>query len=206
MRAFLSALLLIPTLFSAQPVHSEERIGLDVGHGLVHDALLYRADSTKAAVLAHQSGETMESWRNFAHKLKERGYSSVSLSRSTPDDVVAAVRHLRADGQDEIVLIGASVGGGAILQALAKGEVPGVRKVILLSPSAGPAMTSREIAKMVLVAKADFYNARAYTAFEEAADPKTLSEYEGREHGQELLHGQHKVDVLKVIFDFLELH
>jgi hypothetical protein len=60
-----------------------------------------------------------------------------------------------------------------------------------------------EIDKLFLVAKADFYKQRAYQAFEEAADPKRLVEFDGRDHGQALLDGAYAEAALQAIIDFL---
>jgi pimeloyl-ACP methyl ester carboxylesterase len=205
MRIAISITALLISLFFIRFAGAEELIELKVRGGISHKALLYQSSSPKAAVLAHQSGETMESWRAFANILADRDVASISLSSLTPDDVSAAVRYLEMKNYDNITLIGASLGGGAITQALAAAHLKNVKRVALLSPSTGPAMTSGEIKKLFMVSKADFYKSRAYTNFEEASEPKILIEYEGAEHGQALLKGMHAKNVLNEILKFLGL-
>lgn len=189
----------------AQAACCEERIELKLRGGISHDALFYKSEGTRAAVLAHQTGATMESWRKFANALADRGVMSVSLSSTTPDDVSAAVDYLKGKQYTDLTFIGASAGGGAVTQAMAAGAFPGLRKVVLLSPAWCAPMTSEEIKKLVILAKGDFYKSRAEDAFKEASEPKTLLAYQGSDHGQGLLSGEHGNIVLNEIFNFLGL-
>ncbi len=183
----------------------EEQIELDVRGGLQSDALFYDGGGSLGTVLVHQFGATMESWDSFAEALQRQGVSSVSVSSATPDDILAAVDALRTAGTTEIVLIGASLGGGAVMQVLSRGDIEGVTKVVLLSPSNGSALTSPEVEKIMFVATGDGIAQRTYDGFERAAEPKTLLEYDGTDHGQALLEGEHSESVLADINEFLEL-
>ena len=205
MKLFITTIVLVVSFFHSQIAYTEELINLKTKNGIAHQALLFQGDTHKAVVLAHQSGATMESWTQFANKLAARGITSISLNSITPDDVSAAVHYLKANHYNEIMLIGASLGGGAIMQTLAKEDLRCIKKVVLLSPSTGPAMTSDQIYKLVMVSKTDFYKSRSYATFEEALAPKVLREYEGTEHGQALLEGKHAENVHGEIFKFLNL-
>ena len=127
-----------------------------------------------------------------------------ALATPTPQDVRAGVTYLRDRGCTDIALVGASIGGGAILQALRSNDLPNVRKVVLLAPSSGPVLQGDTILKLFLVAKQDFYKANAYTAYEEASEPKRLLEYDGREHGQALFEGPHAESASSEILEFLK--
>ena len=135
MRVAISITALLISICFIQFADAEELIELKVRGGISHKALIYEGGSSKAAVLAHQSGETMESWRKFANILADRGVASISLSSLTPDDVSAAVRYLEIKHYGDITLVGASFGGGAITQALATGDLENIKKVVLLSLS-----------------------------------------------------------------------
>ncbi len=191
--------------FVPAAVRAQEVVQLALPHGEVQEALLYDAAPGRAAVLVHQSGATMESWDAFARVLQERDLTVLSLSKSTRADVRAAVDRLTRQGQQEIALIGASIGGAAILQTLARETPQNVRHVVLLAPATGPELTAPGIAKLVLVAKADFFKDRAYGVFEEASVPKTLIEFDGSDHGQALLEGEHAEAALTQILTFLNL-
>ncbi len=196
-------LALVALLVLTGQATAQEAVRLDLGYGLSHDALYYGAASGRAAVLVPQSGASMESWDGFARALKERGIASLALSKPTGDDVKTAVDYLTERGQRDIVLVGASIGGSAILQALAKEEPGSIRQVVLLAPATGPELQSSDIDKLVLVAKSDFFKDRAYSVFEEAAEPKTLVEFEGFDHGQALLTGDHAEGAQSAIMTFL---
>ena len=199
--ACMAALLCLACLPSAR---AEELIELTVWGDMKNQALLYRSEGGRAAVLVHQSGATMESWRDFAKRLESRGMTALSLANSTPSDVAAAVGFLQDEGHDDIVLIGASIGGGAVLQAVKANGWPSVRRIVLLANSSGPGPQSSEIAKLFLVAKQDFYAAGTYSAYEKTAEPKRLVEFEGREHGQALLEGEHAEQALDVVLSFID--
>lgn len=183
---------------------AEEVVLLQVMEVMTNQALYYRSGSDVAAVLVHQSGASMESWRPFAEVLLQNDISALALATPTHHDVRSGVEYLHDHGYTEIVLVGASIGGGAILQALRSDDLPGVRKVVLLATSSGPALESNSISKLFLIAKQDFFKAYAYAEYKEASEPKRLLEYEGREHGQALLDGQHAEDVLSEIIQFLK--
>lgn len=205
MKILSCSIILLISICSYQLTFAEKLVELTVVGDITHTSLLFPADTGKGAVLVHQSGKTMESWREFALVLAEKGITSIALSSMTPDDVLAAVNYLEEKKHDDIILIGASIGGAAITQALAAHDFDSVKKVVLLSPATGPAMTSDVVKKLILVAKADFYNSRSYSTFAEAVEPKVLVEYEGTEHGQALLTGGNSKFVEQAILKFLEL-
>ena len=182
---------------------AQEKIKLTVREVVRNDALFYRGAGKAAAVLAHQSGASMESWHEFATALQQRGIASLSLRRVTADDVTAGINYLKAAGYADISLIGASLGGGAIMQTLSRGDWPQVRRVVMLAPASGPALMSATRDKLFLIAKADFFKSNAYAGYEEAVEPKTLLEFEGRDHGQALLEGAHGETAVSAIMEFL---
>jgi dienelactone hydrolase len=96
-------------------------------------------------VLAHQSRGNRCQWGDYAHELAQAGYRSLIFDfagsgLSTGSDandaaVVAAARYLRTQGVNTVVLIGASMGGTAVLAA-APQITPPIAAVVSLS---GPA-------------------------------------------------------------------
>ena len=106
--------------------------------------------STRGVVLVHDDGGSGTDWEFFANRLKRTGFHTLSVdlrghgaSRvsgrlSTEDyaamkgDVVAAVKWLRRQGVEELVLIGAGLGANLALQTAA--EDAEVAKLVLLSP------------------------------------------------------------------------
>jgi dipeptidyl aminopeptidase/acylaminoacyl peptidase len=78
-------------------------------------------------VLAHQAEASMCQWADYAHVLAKRGYRVLALdfpmlpdAPSDADSVVDAAKALRLLGAKRIVLMGASRGGTAVLDAAGK--------------------------------------------------------------------------------------
>lgn len=199
---FIILLIYTPLLPS---VNAGELIELNLRGGISHKALFYKSDGTRAAILAHQTGASMESWEKFAKFLADHGVMSISLSSTTPDDVLAAVDYLKRKQYKDLTLIGASAGAGAITQAMTTEAFPPVKYVVLLSPSWCSEMQSDQILKLIILARQDFYKSRAEATFKEASEPKKLIELDGSEHGQDLLTGEHSSRVLSEILNFLHL-
>jgi pimeloyl-ACP methyl ester carboxylesterase len=85
-------------------------------------------------VLAHESEADLCEWKPYAYALFHEGYRVLAFNFSDhlDRDVVGAVAELRARGSKEIVLIGASMGGTAVLAAAAE-VTPPVSAVVSLS-------------------------------------------------------------------------
>jgi dienelactone hydrolase family protein len=101
--------------------------GVVLGHGQV------------GVVLAHEKGDDLCSWLPYAHHLARLGFTALAFDFKTyaaglVESVVAAAHELRREGASGIVLIGASMGGTAVLDAA--GKVPGILGVVSAS---GPA-------------------------------------------------------------------
>jgi hypothetical protein len=90
-------------------------------------------------VLAHQVDGNMCQWIDFAHFLAAKGYRAlpftfpIDANVTDGESVVAAAKALRALGAKKIVLMGASRGGTAVLDASGKFAADAV---IALSPPA----------------------------------------------------------------------
>ncbi|MBY8872405.1 alpha/beta hydrolase [Micromonospora sp. PLK6-60] len=98
-------------------------------------------------VLAHQAAGDVCQWLPYGRELIDRGYrvlafdflgSGVSLGNGVPmaRQVEAAAAALRAEGAAKIVLVGASMGGSAVLAATPTLD-PAAVAVVALSPPAG---------------------------------------------------------------------
>jgi len=166
-------------------------------------ASFFPASANKAVILAHQWGAPKESWYFFSKILQKQNIPSVVLYDSGTDDVLGAVGYLKGKGYKDILLVGASIGGGAIMRAISTAPDPAISKIILLAPGAGPAVKAPDIKKLVIVAKQDFYKKFAYDAFSESVQPKQLKEYSGTEHAQGLFKGPHREDLISTLLKFL---
>jgi alpha/beta superfamily hydrolase len=90
-------------------------------------------------VLAHERGRNLCDWLPYAHHLARMGFTAMAFDFKTyaaglVESVEAAAGELRRRGVNAVVLIGASMGGTAVLDAARR--VPGVLGVVSIS---GPA-------------------------------------------------------------------
>ena len=162
---------------------------------------------TSGIVLAHQYFSDHCEFMEFARELASQGYRALSIdfrcnglstcgdSRHLDRDVAAAVGQLRADGATRVKLVGASMGGTAVLIA-ASSIKPAVDGVVSLSGpayfrglDAGGAVKRSFVPVRFLVSKGDRRFARdaRYLMRAAAAKDKAIVRYAGRYHGSSIL-------------------
>lgn len=85
-------------------------------------------------ILAHQVDSDLCQWKQIWPDFTAKGYRvmAISMHADITADVVAAVKQLRAQGVQKVVLVGASMGGSAVLAA-AGTITPAVQAVVSLS-------------------------------------------------------------------------
>lgn len=171
-------------------------------------------------VLLHMFGVDRTSWRHFAGVLDVQGYTSLSFdfrgygeSEGDPRideiwrDTLAAVRFMRERGHDEVVLIGASMGGTAALIVSAREDLASV--VTLSAPSSFMGLTIVpeaveliEEPKLFVAAEGDGLAATAaQQLYSLAPEPKRVEVVEGSDHGVELVGAP---PVRNLILEFVE--
>jgi Dienelactone hydrolase and related enzymes len=112
-------------------------------------------------VLAHQSRGNRCQWGDYAHELAEAGYRSLIFDfagsgLSTGSDandaaVVAAAGYLRTQGVNTVVLIGASMGGTAVLAAAPQIAPPVAAVASLSGPARFDGVDAAEAVKKLTV-------------------------------------------------------
>lgn len=181
---------------------------------------LYGALPTRrAVVLCHGQSWDATGWRDIAPRFVERGISALALNFRGYDgstgtttypsvvvDVAAAKRYLRAQGAAEIALVGASMGGYAVLASSFEGDVECV--VSLSSPvQALDDDLARRVSgrKLFICADADSYGAAPHVAhtFAVVSEPKMLVLYGGREHSAGMFHAPYGGSVIQTMIDFV---
>jgi pimeloyl-ACP methyl ester carboxylesterase len=120
---------------SAENSATHEEIKLKLEDGTEHEAAFFHGGKKQAVIFLHQSGATRASWYFMAERLQRLGVASLSLESSTPQAALSAVDFLKKQGFRNIALVGASIGGGAVLQALRQREDERINKVTLLAPA-----------------------------------------------------------------------
>lgn len=88
----------------------------------------------RGVVLAHGAAFDAASWTEQAELIAGQGFTVVAVEDISPDAIAGAVQDLRAEGIDDVALIGGSAGADAILRLAA--EQPALPdQLILLSPN-----------------------------------------------------------------------
>jgi alpha-beta hydrolase superfamily lysophospholipase len=237
-RAFLLGLLLlalggcnedgaIPS--SATPAPSDAgatRVEFATADGALLHGRLWPASTERLVILLHMYGADQASWYETARALQRSGASALTFdfrgfgeSEGARDtallvvDVTGALAFARAQHYDEVVLIGASMGGTAALIAAGAPSTPDlVRGVVALSApvefgglSATEAASAIEVPVLLLASRDD---PSAYESGEELASTMGLTSegwavQPGGGHGTSLLEGASRQGALERMGAFL---
>jgi len=160
-------------------------------------------------VLVPQRDRDRQSWDQYARRLDAAGFQALAIDEGEQDKaagVLAAVRYLRAErAADPVVVIGASVGGEAAIEAAAQ-DSPTIDGVVVLSPAGGEVAAETLVVPVLVLVAADD---QPYTAVAEqiaggVPGGSDLVTYAGEAHGQELLASDHADAVRSRILTFLQ--
>jgi pimeloyl-ACP methyl ester carboxylesterase len=207
----------------ARPMPETVRVASE-GETLVGD--LYGAlPSRRAAILVHGRDWDASGWRDVAPRFVARGVPALALSLRGYDgstgktteyappapwppvaDLRAAKALLRQRGAREIALVGASMGGHAILASSFEEDVESI--VSVSAPVvAVPDELSRRITgrKLFVCADADTSGAASHVlrCFDVASRPKTLLMFGGSEHSRGMFAAPYGTEALDAIVDFV---
>ena len=179
----------------------------------------------RCVVLVHGSGWDASGWRDIAPRFVAHGVPALALNLrgyngstgktnrwedpgewSPITDLRAAKRALREQGAGEIALVGASMGGHAVLGSSFDGDI---ECVVSISAPVGetPDELSRRITGRKLFVCADEDNLGAWPhvlrAFAAVAVPKTLLAFGGKEHSRGMFAAPYGDAAISAIVDFV---
>jgi pimeloyl-ACP methyl ester carboxylesterase len=181
--------------------------------------------SRRAAILVHGQQWDASGWRDVAERFLSRGITALALNLRGYDgssgktnkfappapwspvaDLRATKALLRERGAREIALVGASMGGHAILASSFEADVECV--VSVSAPvSAVPDELSRRITGRKLFVCADHDSLGAAPnvlhCFEVVSRPKTLLMFGGREHSRAMFKAPYGDEAVQAIVDFV---
>jgi pimeloyl-ACP methyl ester carboxylesterase len=183
-------------------------------------AELYGAlPAPRAVILCHGQSWDASGWRDIAPQFVERGVPALAINFrgfggstgktgkwSTVTDVGAAKAWLRQQGATEIALVGASMGGHAVLGASFDGDVESVVSISAPVEAIEDALSKRVTGrKLFICATEDHLGAAPHVlhTFEVCDAPKMLLMVDGTEHSRPLLEGRYGATVLAAILDFV---
>ena len=179
----------------------------------------------RAVILIHGQNWDASGWRDVAPRFVARGVPALALNLRGHDgstgtteefappkpwspviDLGAAKALLRERGASQIALVGASLGGHAVLASTFEGDIECVvaisAPVIATADDLSRRVTGR---KLFVCANEDTSGAMPHVqrAFAAAAIPKTLLVFGGKEHSRGMFAAPYGEEALRAIVDFV---
>ncbi len=160
-------------------------------------------NSGQAVVFVPEMSLDKTSWFDLANQFAKVNIASLSLSGNA---VKSAVEYLKGQGFDKIVLVGAGMGGEAILDTVQMTPRLPVEKIAVLSPYEAIPITDQKIIKLFIASKKDWQvlYSEVLPAYLQSSEPKKLHAYEGDAHGQSLFESNHGDHLVNLLLDFIK--
>ena len=178
--------------------------------------------SDRAVVLAHGGRFNKESWREQARELVKAHFRVLAIDfrgfgQSTgpkevepayENDVLAAVRYLKAGGAKTVSVVGGSFGGSAAGDASIKGSPGEIDRIVFLGAEPNLSAEKLHSRSLFIVARDDSNGAGPRlpgirAQYEKAPQPKELIVLDGSAHAQFLFQTEQKDRVMREILRFL---
>jgi pimeloyl-ACP methyl ester carboxylesterase len=178
-------------------------------------------------VLAHGGRFSKESWRDQARTLASAGFEVLAIdfrgfgcSRGPgqadfdhapfENDVLAAVRYLKAHGVRTVSVVGGSFGGGAAGDASIKSAPGEIDRIVLLGAAPNLPAEKLKSRALFIVARDDSDGAGLRlpgirAQYDKAPQPKELIVLEGSAHAQFLFQTEQSDRVMHEILRFLSM-
>lgn len=180
---------------------------------------------SRGVVLAHGGQFKKESWRTQAHALESEGFQVLAIdfrgfgcstgpgqkdfdNAPFENDVLAAVRYLKARGAKAVSVVGGSFGGGAAGDASIKGAPGEIERVVFLGAAPNLPAAKLKSRSLFIVARDDSNGAGPRlpgirAQYEKAPQPKKLIVLDGSAHAQFLFQTDRSARVMQEILRFL---
>jgi len=182
-------------------------------------ALYGTLPAKRAAILCHGQSWDASGWRDIAPRLVARGVPALALNFrgyagstgttgkwTTVTDLAAAKAWLTQAGAREIALVGASMGGHAVLGSSFERDV---ECVVSISAPVEPVedALSKKVSgrKLFICANEDSMGAAPHVLrmFDLCDTPKTLLMFGATEHSIGMFHASYGAEVIAAILDFV---
>jgi len=220
----LAALTTPPAEATATPITGSP-ISFTTEDGLTIKGRLFGSGET-AVVFAHMYPNDQRAWWGFASEAAGQGYATLTFdfrgygeTGGSKDialidrDLAAAVRYLRENGYQRVILVGASMGGTAALRVAARDEFEGlVAGVVAVSaPQAFQGLVALDdvadikVPMLFVASEGDGVAFESLEAlYDSATGPKEQQVYSGDAHGTVLLEGGHAAEFKALILGFFQ--
>jgi pimeloyl-ACP methyl ester carboxylesterase len=212
-----------PSAVASPPATTGVAVSFVTEDNLTIKGRLFGAGQT-AVVFAHMYPNDQQAWWDFAAEVGGQGYAALTFdfrgygeTGGSQDitridrDLAAAVRYLREQGYQRVILVGASMGGTAALKVAARDEFDGlVAGVVAVSaPESFRGLVARDDVgniKVPILFVASDGDSSAVDSLESlyarASESKEQQVYTGDAHGTELLQSEHAEEFRALLFDF----
>jgi len=182
---------------------------------------------TRAVVLAHGGRFNKESWREQARALASKGFRILAIdfrgfgcstgpgqadfdNAPFENDVLAAVRYLKAHGAKTVSVVGGSFGGGAAGDASIKSAPGEIDRIVFLG--AAPNLPAEKLkSRCLFIVARDDSNGSGLrlpgirAQYDKAPQPKELIVLDGSAHAQFLFQTDQSTRVMQEILRFLSM-
>ena len=185
----------------------------------LHADLYGTLPAKRAVILCHGQSWEASGWRDIAPRFVSRGVPALAINFrgyggssgktgkwTTVTDLASAKAWLKEQGAEEIALVGASMGGHAVLGSTFDGDVESVVSISAPVEAIGDELSKRVSGrKLFICATEDSYGAAAHVlhTFGVCAAPKMLLMVDGTEHSRPLLDGPYGADLIAAMLDFV---
>ena len=203
---------------------AQQRISLTPEDGGRICADLY-GSGARAVVLAHGGRFNKESWKAQANALVSAGYQVLAFDfrgfgcstgprqedfdhAPFENDVLAAVRYLKAHGARSVSVVGGSFGGGAAGDASVRSAPGEIDRIVFLGAAPNLSAEKLKSRSLFIVAREDRNDAGPRlpgirAQYEKAPQPKELMVLDGSAHAQFLFQTDQSARVMEAILRFL---
>ena len=170
-----------------------------------------------AVLLGHGAVFDKESWDHLARRLAAEGHTALAIdfrgygrseagqSRGGLDeDIIGGIRYLQEQGAARVSVIGASMGGGAVGDAVAQldpGEIDGL---ILLATVPIRAPERLQGRKLFIVSGGDASRSSVERQFQAASEPKELRTLPGNAHAQHIFGTALREELTQIMLTWID--
>jgi pimeloyl-ACP methyl ester carboxylesterase len=182
---------------------------------------------SRAVVLAHGGRFNKESWREQAQVLASKGFRILAIdfrgfgcstgpgqanfdSAPFANDVLAAVRYLKADHATTVSVVGGSFGGAAAGDASIQSPPDTIDRIVFLGAAPNLSAENLKSRALFIVAREDRNDSGPRlpgirAQYEKAPQPKELIVIDGSAHAQFLFQTDQNTRVMREIVRFLSM-
>lgn len=180
----------------------------------------------RGVVLAHGGQFNKESWEQQAQTLVKaglqvlaidfRGYGQSKgpgdadpLSAPLQFDVLAAIRYLKKSGVNKVSVVGASMGGSAVLKAALTADTGEIDRLLVLAAWTNDSLEKLKGRKLFIVSRKDTRGdgvvrlTKIREQFDTAPEPKELVVVEGSAHAQHIFQTDQGDQLMREMVRFL---